>query len=177
MRLLPESPRKRRRLRYAGIAAGVALALALATVVIGNSAGPKESPVRAGKVQTYASAPPARATPAEQRAAEAVLRTFAASAFVRRDLSASWPLASPQMRAGTTKAEWLAGDLPVVPYPAREFRATSLKLTGSYVRQLDYDVLVLPRTKTGEQRIYSCELSELDHRWLVDWCYPRTSLG
>ena len=177
MQLLPRSPRKRRRLAYAGSAAGVVIVVAVAAVVIGNSAGPRETAVRPGKAQVYRTPKAARATPAEKRAAAAALEAFATSAITRRDLAVSWRLGSPEMRSGTTRTEWLSGNLPVVPYPATEFRALSLRLTASYVRELDYDVLVLPKTKKGEQRVYSCQLSEHADRWLVDYCYPRTSLG
>jgi hypothetical protein len=84
------------------------------------------------------------------------------------------------MRIGTTRAQWLAGDLPVVPYPAKAFRTFGLTLKYSYRGVLGYDVLVLPNaTKAGDQagqQVYACELHDVRGRWLVDFCYPRHTL-
>ncbi|MGZ4352595.1 MAG: hypothetical protein ACXVZ4_03530 [Gaiellaceae bacterium] len=176
---LPQSPRKRRRLAYAGSAALAILLIALVSAVIGNSSGPKQAPIRRGeKAQVYAGATPMRATAADKRAAAKVLTAFAASAIPRRDLATSWELATPHMREGTSREEWLAGSLPVVPYPGGEFRTIGLTFKGAYVGDIiDYDVLVLPRTRRGKQQIYSCELKKLSEGWRVDFCYPRAVLG
>jgi hypothetical protein len=175
---LPQSPRKRRRLAYAASALGLVAVVAIVSVAIGNSSGPKEPTVRSGAPQRYRGATPAHATAAEKRAAARALTAFAASAIPRRDLETSWRLATPHLRTGTTHAEWLAGNLPVVPYPARDFGRIGLTFTGAYQGGLiDYDVLVLPRTKRGKQQVYSCELDRAGSRWLVDYCYPRATLG
>jgi len=66
------------------------------------------------------------------------------------------------MKFGTSHTDWLAGNLPVVPYPATAFRTFGLTLKYSYTGILGYDVLVLPKqTKAGDaagQEIYQCEL-------------------
>lgn len=179
MPLLPQSPRKRRRLAYAGVTALSIGLIALVAAVIGNSSGPKQSPIHRGeKAQVYEGATPMRAKPADKRAAARVLTAFAASAIPRLHLAVSWELATPHMREGTTRQEWLAGSLPVVPYPAGEFRTIGLTFKGAYVGDvIDYDVLVLPKTKRGKQQIYSCELNKLAEGWRVDFCYPRAVLG
>jgi hypothetical protein len=179
MRILPQSPRKRRRLAYAAGAALTIGLLALVSAVIGNSSGPKEAPIHTGEqAQVYAGATPMRASAADKRAAAKVVAAFAASAIPRRHLGVSWELATPHMREGTTHQEWLAGSLPVVPYPSRQFRAIGLTFKGAYVGEvIDYDVLVLPRTKRGQQQVYSCELKKLAEGWRVDFCYPRAVLG
>ncbi|HSP74231.1 MAG TPA: hypothetical protein VLN26_17800 [Gaiellaceae bacterium] len=176
---LPQSPRKRRRLAYAGSAALAISLIALVSAVIGNSSGPKEAPIHEGqKAQVYEGATPRRATAAEKHAAAKVLTAFAASAIPRRHLAISWELATPHMREGTTREEWLAGSLPVVPYPAARFGSIGLTFKGAYVGGvIDYDVLVLPRTKGGQQQVYSCELRNLAEGWRVDFCYPRAVLG
>ena len=175
---LPQSPRKRRRLAWVASALGVVLVFALVSVVIGNSSGPKESAVRAGAPQHFQGATPVQATAAAKHAAGEALTAFASSAIPRRDLETSWRLATPRMRTGTSHAEWLAGNLPVVPYPTREFDHVGLTFKGAYQGGvIDYDVLVLPRTQRGKQQVYSCELDRLHGRWLVDFCYPRATLG
>ena len=179
MPILPQSPRKRRRLAYAGSAALAIGLIALVAAVIGNSSGPKQAPIHEGqKAQVYEGATPMRAKPADKRAAAKVLTAFAASAIPRRDLATSWELATPHMREGTSREEWLAGSLPVVPYPSGQFGSIGLTFKGAYVGDvMDYDVLVLPRTKRGKQQVYSCELNTLAEGWRVEFCYPRAVLG
>jgi hypothetical protein len=119
-------------------------------------------------------------TPAARAAAETTLDTFVRSAFIRRNLASSWALATQHMKIGTSHTDWLAGDLPVVPYPAAAFRSFGLTLKYSYKDILGYDVLVLPKqTKAGDaagQQVYECELHDVRGRWLVDFCYPRKTL-
>ncbi len=121
-----------------------------------------------------------RQTPQARAAAQATLGAFVRSAFIRRDLAASWPLATAHMKIGTSHADWLAGDLPVVPYPAKAFRTFGLTLKYSYAHVLGYDVLVLPKqTRAGAeagQQVYGCELHDVRGSWLVDFCYPRKTL-
>ena len=62
------------------------------------------------------------------------------------------------------------------PYPRAVYRSYGVTLKYSYRGVLGYDVLVLPKTANGEQRVYACELDEIQGRWLVDFCYPRTTL-
>ena len=121
------------------------------------------------------------ATPEQKAAARATLDRFVRSALIRRNLADSWPLATPHMKLGVSHADWLAGNLPVVPYPAWAFRTAGYTLKGQYRGVLDYDVLVLPKeTKAAQenpgQQVYSCELDELHGTWLVDSCYPRKTL-
>jgi hypothetical protein len=113
-------------------------------------------------------------------AAQSTLDAFVRSAVIRRDLAASWPLATAHMKVGTSHADWLAGNLPVVPYPANAFRTTGLTLKYSYRNVVGYDVLVLPKqTKSGDaagQQVYACELHDVRGSWLIDFCYPRKTL-
>ena len=174
MRLLPRSPRLRRRLLPVAALAACLGVFGILAVVFRHSERPL--PTLNAPPQLYHPPKVVRATPAERRAALETLRTFVESAVIRRHLERSWPLASPRMREGVSHYDWLSGNLPVVPYPAAEFRTASYRLSGQYRRLLDWDVLVLPKRASGDQRVYTCELREVHGRWLVDFCYPRTTL-
>jgi hypothetical protein len=120
------------------------------------------------------------ATPEQRSAALSALSRFVRSAVIRQHLAASWPLATAHMKEGTSRADWLSGNLPVVPYPAVAFRTAGFTLKYQYEGILGYDVLVLPKeTKAGQlagQQVYACELHDVRSHWLVDECYPRKTL-
>lgn len=116
------------------------------------------------------------ATPADRRAAERTIEAFVRTAVLRRSPGDAWELATPHMHEGSTRAEWAEGTLPVTPYPAAQFSRSGATLTYSFKGVLGYDVLVLPKTPTGPQQVYTCELHEVHGHWLVDFFYPRTTL-
>jgi hypothetical protein len=174
--VLPRSPRARRRLGYAGVAAAVVLAGVAAELAIGSKDGPPQLPTRAGTPQVVHEPKHVPASAADRAAAERTLSVFVPSAFTRRDLTRSWPLATRHMRIGTSRSDWLHGNLPVVPYPAAQYRTASFALRYSYAGVLGYDVLVLPKRAGGLQEVYSCELHRVGGRWLVDFCVPRKTL-
>jgi hypothetical protein len=84
------------------------------------------------------------------------------------------------MKIGTSRADWLAGNLPIVPYSAAGYRTFGTVLKYQYRHVLGYDVLMLPKEtaagKLAGQQVYSCELHDVHGRWLVDFCYPRKTL-
>ncbi len=177
MRLLPASPRRRKRLLYASPFAVLAVVFFVLVVFFRDPGGAVGPSARPGKAEVYTLPKPTPIAAAAKADALRTLDVFVRSAALRQDLERSWELASPAMKLGTSHRDWLEGNLPVFPYPAAEFKTASYRVTGTYAgRIVDADALILPRRKNGEQRVYSCELHEVDGRWLVDWCYPRKSL-
>jgi hypothetical protein len=177
---LPASHRARVRLLWGSIAGAFVLTVVLLIVFVPNTGHSYATPVIDAPPDVVRAPKHVPATPAMRRAAEATLDTFVRSAVIRRDLAKSWPLATPHMKIGTTRKEWLAGDLPVVPYPAEAFDDFGATLEYSYRNVLGFDVLVIPRAnkagRTAGQQVYSCELHDVRGRWLVDFCYPRKTL-
>jgi hypothetical protein len=178
---LPASHRARKRLLWKSIAALVVLGVALLLVFDRNSGHSTATPIDLSKPAVVVRTPKTvEQTPQALAAAQATLDAFVRSAFVRRNLGASWPLATAHMKLGTSHADWLAGNLPVVPYPANAFRTFGLTRKYSYKGVLGYDVLVLPKlTQAGNaagQQVYTCELHDVRGSWLVDFCYPRKTL-
>jgi hypothetical protein len=178
---LPESHRARVRLVWWSIGAAMVVGAALLIAFDRNSGHSTATPIDESKPAMVVRTPKTVKQTREARAAAvATLDAFVKSAVIRRDLESSWPLATPHMKIGTSHADWLAGDLPVVPYPGNAFRTFGLTPKYSYKGILGYDVLVLPKqTKAGAaagQQVYECELHDLHGRWLVDFCYPRKTL-
>ena len=179
--LLPSSHRKRVRLLWGSIAGAAVLVVAALIVFLPNTGHSTQTPIDESKAPTRYHAPKTvHATAAEKAAALHTLSEFVHSAFIRQNLAASWPLATRHMKVGMTRSQWLAGNLPVVPYPANAYRAFGATLKYQYKGVLGYDVLVLPKeTAAGRdagQQVYACELHDVGGSWLVDFCYPRKTL-
>jgi len=169
--------------RVAWATAGTVFVLTIAGLIVfePNTGHSSQTPINVHqRAQVFRVPKTVKATAAQKAAAVATLDRFVRSAFIRRNLDDSWPLATPHMKLGVSHGDWLAGDLPVVPYPASAFRTAGFTLKDQYKGILDYDVLVLPKeTKAAQlvgQQVYSCELDELHGAWLVDSCYPRKTL-
>jgi hypothetical protein len=177
---LPESHRARVRLLWGSIAGAALIVIVLLIVFVPNTGHSYFTPTNDKPAMVVREPKHVAPTAAQRRAAHATLSTFVRSAVIRRHLEESWPLATPGMKVGTSHADWLAGNLPVVPYPAAAFRSFGATLKYSYKGVLGYDVLILPKTnRAGNeagQQVYSCELHDLRGQWLVDFCYPRKTL-
>jgi hypothetical protein len=178
---LPSSYRARRRLLWACLAGGTVIGVAALIVFVPNTGHSLSTPIDTTKrAQVFHPPKTVPATPAERAAAQRTLSVFVPSAMTRSHLARSWPLATAHMKIGTSYSDWLAGDLPVVPYPAEAYRTFGTTLKYSYRGILGLDVLILPKQtpvglKAGQQ-VYSCELHDVRGRWLVDFCYPRKTL-
>jgi hypothetical protein len=163
------------------IGSAVVLGIAALIVFVPNTGHTTATPIDPTRpAQRYFVPKTVPASAAERAAAERTLARFVPSAMPRRNLAQSWPLTTRHMRAGTSHADWLAGDLPVVPYPTEAYRTFGLTLKYQYKGILGYDVLVLPRENaagdSAGQQVYACELHDVHGSWLVDFCYPRKTL-
>jgi hypothetical protein len=169
------------RLLRGSIAGLVVLVVVALIVFVPNTGHPTATPINEHQqAQVYHPPKTVKATAEQKAAAISTLSRFVRSAVIRRDLESSWALATAHMKNGTSHADWLSGNLPVVPYPAAAFRTAGYTLKYSYQGILGYDVLVLPQeTKAGQQagqQVYACELHDVRGSWLVDQCYPRKTL-
>jgi hypothetical protein len=173
---LPESPRARRRL-YRRSALGAAVLVGLLLVLFFRNTGSSlKAPVENKAPVVLKTPKTVPASAADKAAAERTLDTFFRTVVVRRDELRAWNLVTTRFREGTTRTDWKNGLLPVVPYPAAEFKSAGATLDHSYKGVLGYDVLVVPKTLKGKQQVYGCELDKVGGRWLVDWCMPKKTL-
>ena len=95
---------------------------------------------------------------------------FVRTAVRRDDLAASWPLIHPNLKQGLSKKEWLTGDIPVVPFPAKAIIAWDLD--WSYQDDVAADVVLQPIPKSGLYRkTFTIEFKRVgagsENRWLV----------
>ena len=156
------------------VAAGCA---ALIAVLYPNT-GQKEAKFVRGKPKVVHEEP--RATPlskADRSSSQKVVDAFVTTAVLRRHLAQSYDLVTPEMRQGMSRTEWTTEDLPIVPFPARDFVLAKSKLSYSHGNVARYDVAMLARpqgqTPSG---LFSIELHALSRgghrRWLVDYWQP-----
>ena len=177
---LPESHRARVRLLRRTIVVAVLIVIAILLAFFRNTGENLDTP-EINKAPIVIREPKhVPATPAARRAAEDTLSVFVKTAFLRRNLASAWPLATKHMKEGTSYSDWMHGNLPVFPYPAGAFDHAGWTLKYSYKDILGYDVLVIPKqNKAGDaagQQVYTCELHDVNGKWLIDFCYPRKTL-
>jgi hypothetical protein len=168
------SPRLRRRLRWAAVLA-VAAAAAVAAIVA--MPGGRERPP-----ERLRAAPPG-SQPVEQRevpltrgtrrAIDATLAHYLPAAVGRRDPALAWSLSGPALREAAPRSKWLAGELPVYPYPFRVERRYEWRPMFTYRDRVGFDLLLQPRRGVDRGAIaVAVDMVRRGNRWQVDSWYP-----
>ena len=181
MRLLPASPRKRRRLMKVGVVVLAVLVVAVLTAIFKRpSNDAPSSPQSAGS--TYVEDAPVRLTPAMRKEINETLVEFVPAAVLRQDTQRAYELSTPNLRAGASHDEWERGEIPVFPaYVHPPY--TGWNLNYSIKDNVNFD-LMLKTTKREKQvsaYSYNVDLKRVDGEWRVEMFYPvaqfrRTSL-
>jgi hypothetical protein len=140
-----------------------------------------EEELRPGEVEVYEPPKAVRLTPRMRREVDATVDEFVRTAVLRRDLTRSWRLAAPDLRAGSSRAEWMRGDLPVFPYPADPER-TQWELEYADEVEVALNVTLVPRRGVKERpEVFGVSLEPArgaaGRRWLVTAWLPRGSLS
>jgi hypothetical protein len=169
--LLPSSARLRRRLAWTATLVVVAGAVAAAVVLVpGGRPLPPE---------TFSAAPATHAerqvrlTVAMRTSIDRTIARFVPAAVERRDPALAWQLSGPGLRSGTTRADWLAGDLPVFPFRVRNKQFRGWKPVLTYRDHVAFDLLLQPpvSSRKGDLAV-SVDVVRRGGRWLVDGWYP-----
>jgi hypothetical protein len=169
---IPESPRLRRRLKWVAIAGSLVVAGILVAVLM-----PGKSPSNGTTTGHRVPAQLAvnthqKLSQADRRRIDTLLDRFIPAAVERRDPSAAWALAGPELRSASSLSAFRAGNLPVPSYPANEqnyhhWRAIDVE-RGSVV----LNILVHPRDpRTLGTWVFSVQVVRSGGRWLVNRIY------
>jgi hypothetical protein len=115
---------------------------------------------------------------ADRAAIDRTLDVFVPGAVARRHSDRAWPLATPAMRVGGTRAGWARGDLPIPPFPAvgRTFHGW----TVDSVRPGVADLVLLLHARRGSSVgaiSYDVRMRRIGGRWLVDSFVPAASFA
>ena len=158
---------------------GVALALvggAVALFAFGpnKNAAPEvfnDDPVKVPVVQKKA--------PLSKEAKQVAIR-FVQTAVARENLEEAWELVGPNLRGGLTRAEWISGNNPVVPYPIDQLSVAPYKIDESFVDSALLEVALLPKDGADiRSQIFFLGLKRVgtgeNARWIVDNWVPRGS--
>jgi hypothetical protein len=124
-----------------------------------------------GPAQIVSSAP-AHLTAADRRAINSVLDRFLPAAMERKNPALAWKLAGPEMKAGSTLAEWRRNDSPVPYYPAREQTFHDWQTIDVGQRYVIFNLLLHPGpgSKLATYN-FSGEVVKIGDRWLVNRLY------
>ncbi|HZQ80790.1 MAG TPA: hypothetical protein VFB25_02315 [Gaiellaceae bacterium] len=174
MKLVPASPRARRRLVWVAVPVVVAAIAGTVIAVLPSKSPPKSKNVAAPTptVQQLAGAPAQRLTAADRRAIDATLDAFIPAGVARKNLAAAWALAGPELRSAQTHAQWLAGTTPIPQYPAAGTTFHDWQTIDSGPRYVIFNILIHPTA--GAQVApyeFSGEMIKRDGKWLVNRLY------
>jgi hypothetical protein len=176
------SYRRRRRLAWIGAGLTVAVAIGVLIALI-PSPRPKraEEELQPGAPQVYKPPKPVRLTPRIRRQLDSTIDEFVRTAVLRRDLERSWELASPALRIGVTRRQWLSGDLPVYPFAADPAK-TEWDLDYADQEEVALNVTLVPRHGAEDAaEVFGVSLSPVGRgarrHWLIGSWYPRGEIS
>jgi hypothetical protein len=170
------SPRFRRRLAGGAVLVSIAAAVAVVSVLFWNTAEQPPSRFSNEPAQIFRAPPTVEFAPAERRELIAVAARFLNTAVKREHAETAYDLVSSSMRGGTTRREWLDGEIPVVPYPVDSAR---WKFDYSFADEVGLQVLVFPETTSDfRPMVFNMTLLAVsdgaERRWLIDSWTPKS---
>src|SRR5712691_4493300 len=118
---LPESAKARRRLFRGSLLGGVVAVVVLIVVVVPNHQPPNAKPTgNEGPAQLAAATPHLPVSTADRHAIDRTLDRFIPAGVARKSPATAWALAGPELRSGSTLADWQSGRSPIPYYPVLE---------------------------------------------------------
>lgn len=171
MRVLPSSPRARRRVVRLGIALAVIGAVAAIAALVRSPKQPSATPSK--------NAPPAQlvkqsthVSAADRRAIDRTLDRFVPAALSGTSPATAWRLSGPQLKGGTTLRQWRSGTSPIPHYPARGTTFHNWTTVDSGKGYVDFNLLVHPKHgNNGSSEVFSGQMIKRNGRWLVNGLY------
>lgn len=157
---------------------GVAAALVVALLFV---FGPNKNaaPEVLSNVPADVPAPQVKA-PISDEARRVAVR-FIQTAVARKNLPEAWTLVGPNLRGGLTRAEWITGNNPVVPYPIADLDVAPFKVDESFKDSALIEVALIPKPGSGiKPQLFFLALEKSGSgptaRWVVNNWVPRASV-
>jgi len=154
----------------------VAGVLAALIAFLGNTAHPN-NPVVSNRPAVVPTKPKTVPLP---RDARRVAGEFILTAVGRQNLPRAWALSAPAVRGGMTYAEWLTGNIPVVPYPAKAIKIAPIQIVYSYPGRALLQVFLVPKKGAGvKPALFLLGVKRYGEgksgHWLVSYWAPRAA--
>ncbi len=172
---LPKGYRNRRRVVAGGVVALLGGGVASAALLIGNTnAPPQVFHAQAPQVEKVE-----KTVPLPDEAKQVAIR-FVRTAVARENLAEGWELSGPALRGGLTKAQWMTGNNPVVPYPISQLEIAPYKVDYSYADSALLELALLPRKDAGvKAQVFFLRLEKIrdagGEHWVVNNWVPRAA--
>ena len=175
MRVLPASPRRRRRLARFGVVLAAALAVLVSILVLRAPPDDDSEGVAGSKADIWVPPPDIRMTPALRRELNATLDRFVPAAVLREDPMEAYALSTPTLRTSATRAQWKNGEIPVYPFRVKEgSNLHGWRLNFAVKNNVNVD-LMLQASKEEKQVsgiAYTVDFKRIGGRWLVESFFP-----
>jgi hypothetical protein len=171
MRVIPSSPRVRRRFFRLGIVLAVAGTVAAIMALVHGGKQPSAAPPK--------NAPPAQlvkqsryVSPSDRRAINKTLDQFIPAALDRTATATAWRLSGPNLKGGTTLRQWRHGTSPIPYFPARGNTFHGWTVIDAGPNSVDFSLLVHPqRGSQTSSWVFQGEMIKRHGRWLVNGLY------
>jgi hypothetical protein len=112
--------------------------------------------------------------PEEKRVAS----RFIVTALGRTHLAEAWELATPGLRSTVTRKQWLAGEMPIPPFPIGRLQTTGYTVVASGRRKILLQVFLVPKPGTAYNPTrYDMTLVQVDGKWRVSYLVPYVPPG
>ena len=125
-----------------------------------------------GPAQLAAVTPRLRVSTADRHAIDQLLDRFLPAGLTRRSPATAWALAGPELKAGSTLADWRAGNSPIPYYPVLEKTFHTWRTIDVGPRYVIFNLLVhaQPSSHLGSY-VFSGQVVKQGDRWLVNRIY------
>jgi hypothetical protein len=171
------SPRLQRRAFFASLAVLAAGIIAvIVTVALPSKSHALDTPISNKPADVVKQDPPARVDPQ----AVAIGRKFLQTAVVRKNLGWAYDNVHVDLRGRMSKAQWMKGDIPVIPFDAENANTTAFIPQFSLQREVEFEVTLIPKPHAvfaGKRPLRFYIALRRDHdkahgRWLVSYFEP-----
>jgi hypothetical protein len=177
-RLLPRSPRKRRRLGWAGLALAALGTTIGAFLLLPGAPPPPRETFSDEPADIYVPQKPIKLDGRARAEIGETLERFVQAGLGRRDPTAAYRLATPQLRGGSSLRDWRRGELPVFPYLAREGDGRAWTKDYAFGDTVGVEVFLHPAPSERLGPIaFKGSVRRIDGRWLVDTVVPAATFS
>src|SRR5262249_35330166 len=165
-RILPSSPRARRRLFVGAVILIAAGAAGLVISLLPNDHGGIASSSNTGTVQLVQRQKQIRVTRRMRDSINGVLDQFVPRAIARRDPASARPFVTASLWSQATSAEWRAGTIPVPPYVPAGTTFHGWRAIYAFPRTVSIKLTLEPKRPHDPVGSFVVGFKRVGSRWL-----------